>query len=65
MYPLILKVNILEVKQRVNQLLEHFPNGKILRPSLLYGKGDNFLTVSEMTKISPFLPVILDQQNPS
>ena len=42
-----------------NQLLKHFPNGKILRPSLLYGKGDNFFgQFSEMTKISPFLPVI-------
>ena len=42
-----------------NQLLEHFPNGKILRPSLLYGKGDNFFgQFSVMTKISPFLPVI-------
>ena len=41
------------------QLLEHFPNGKILRPSLLYGKGDNFFgQFSDMTKISPFLPVI-------
>ena len=42
-----------------NQLLVHFPNGKILRPSLLYGKGDNFFgQFSDMTKISPFLPVI-------
>ena len=42
-----------------NQLLEHFPNGTILRPSLLYGKGDNFFgQFSDMTKISPFLPVI-------
>ena len=42
-----------------NQLLEHFPNGKILRPSLLYGKGDNFFgQFSDMAKISPFLPVI-------
>ena len=42
-----------------NKLLEHFPNGKILRPSLLYGKGDNFFgQFSDMTKISPFLPVI-------
>ena len=42
-----------------NKLLEHFPNGKILRPSLLYGKGDNFFgQFSNMTKISPFLPVI-------
>ena len=42
-----------------NQLLEHFPNGTILRPSLIYGKGDNFFgQFSDMTKISPFLPVI-------
>ncbi len=42
-----------------NKLLKHFPNGKILRPSLLYGKGDNFFgQFSDMTKISPFLPVI-------
>ncbi len=42
-----------------NQLLEHFANGKILRPSLIYGKGDNFFgQFSDMTKISPFLPVI-------
>ena len=42
-----------------NKLLEHFPNGKILRPSLLYGRGDNFFgQFSNMTKISPFLPVI-------
>ena len=58
-YLLILKVNILEVTEGENQLLEHFPNGKILRPSLLYGKGDNFFgQFSDMTKISPFLPVI-------
>ena len=42
-----------------NKLLEQFPEGKILRPSLLYGKGDNFFgQFSEMTKISPFLPLI-------
>ena len=42
-----------------NKLLEHFPNGKILRPSLLYGKGDNFFgQFSDMATISPFLPVI-------
>ncbi len=42
-----------------NQLLKHFPNGKILRPSLIYGKGDNFFgQFSDMTKIFPFLPVI-------
>ena len=42
-----------------NQMLEHFPKGKILRPSLLFGKGDNFFgQFSEMSKISPILPVI-------
>ncbi len=42
-----------------NQLLGHFPNGKILRPSLLYGRGDNFFgQFSDMSKISPILPVI-------
>ena len=42
-----------------NKLLEHFPKGKILRPSLLYGKGDNFFgQFSNMTRVSPFLPVI-------
>ena len=42
-----------------NKLLEYFPNGKILRPSLLYGKDDNFFgQFSDMAKISPFLPVI-------
>jgi NADH dehydrogenase len=42
-----------------NKLLEHFPNGKILRPSLLYGKGDNFFgQFSDMATFSPFLPVI-------
>ena len=45
--------------QGENKLLEQFPNGKILRPSLIYGRGDNFFgQFSEMTKISPFLPVI-------
>ena len=32
-----------------NQLLEHFPNGKILRPSLLYGKGDNSVSYTHLT----------------
>ncbi len=42
-----------------SKLLKQFPNAKILRPSLLYGKGDNFFgQFSDMTKISPFLPVI-------
>lgn len=42
-----------------NQMLEHFPKGKILRPSLLFGKGDNFFgQFSEMSKFSPILPII-------
>ena len=42
-----------------NKLLENFPNGKILRPSLLYGKGDNFFgQFSDMAAISPVLPII-------
>ena len=41
------------------KLLENFPNGKILRPSLIYGNGDNFFgQFSDMANISPFLPVI-------
>ena len=37
-----------------NILLKYFPNGKILRPSLIYGKVDNFFgQFSEMTKFSP------------
>ena len=42
-----------------NKLLEHFPNGKILRPSLIYGRGDNFFgQFSDMASISPIIPVI-------
>ena len=41
------------------KLLENFPNGKIIRPSLLFGKGDNFFgQFSEMSSLSPFLPLI-------
>ncbi len=41
------------------KLLENFPNGKIIRPSLLFGKDDNFFgQFSEMASISPFLPLI-------
>ena len=41
------------------KLLENFPRGKILRPSLLYGEGDNFFgQFSDIASISPFLPVI-------
>ena len=40
-------------------LLEKFPMAKILRPSLLYGKGDNFFgQFSQIASISPFLPLI-------
>ena len=41
------------------KLLENFPRGKILRPSLLYGEGDNFFgQFSNIASISPFLPII-------
>ena len=41
------------------KLLERFPKAKILRPSLLYGKGDNFFgQFSQMASISPILPLI-------
>ena len=41
------------------KLLENFPNGKIIRPSLLFGKGDNFFgQFSQMASVSPFLPLI-------
>ena len=41
------------------KLLESFPKAKILRPSLLFGKGDNFFgQFSEMASLSPFLPLI-------
>ncbi len=41
------------------KLLENFPNGKIIRPSLLFGKGDNFFgQFSQMASLSPFLPLI-------
>ena len=41
------------------KLLEKFPKAKILRPSLLFGKGDNFFgQFSEMSSLSPFLPLI-------
>jgi NADH dehydrogenase len=41
------------------RLLEKFPMAKILRPSLLYGKGDNFFgQFSQMASISPILPLI-------
>ena len=41
------------------KLIEKFPNAKILRPSLLFGKGDNFFgQFSQMASLSPFLPLI-------
>lgn len=41
------------------RLLENFPKAKILRPSLLFGKGDNFFgQFSKMSSISPALPLI-------
>ena len=41
------------------RLLENFPKAKILRPSLLFGKGDNFFgQFSKMSSISPVLPLI-------
>ena len=41
------------------KLLENFPKGKIIRPSLIFGKGDNFFgQFSQMASLSPFLPLI-------
>ena len=41
------------------KLIEKFPNAKILRPSLLFGKGDNFFgQFSQMACLSPLLPLI-------
>lgn len=41
------------------RLLEKFPRAKILRPSLLFGKGDNFFgQFSQIASISPILPLI-------
>jgi len=41
------------------RLLEIFPKGKIVRPSLLFGKGDNFFgQFSKMASLLPFLPLI-------
>jgi len=41
------------------RLLENFPKAKILRPSLLFGKGDNFFgQFSKMSSISPVIPLI-------
>tara|TARA_B110000285_G_scaffold99788_1_gene113699 strand:+ start:946 stop:1860 length:915 start_codon:yes stop_codon:yes gene_type:complete len=41
------------------KLLSKFPSGKIIRPSIIYGDGDNFFgQFSKMASISPFLPLI-------
>ncbi|MDA9973415.1 complex I NDUFA9 subunit family protein [Alphaproteobacteria bacterium] len=41
------------------RLLEKFPKAKILRPSILFGKGDNFFgQFSQIASISPFVPLI-------
>ena len=41
------------------KLIEKFPKAKILKPSLLFGKGDNFFgQFSQMATLSPFLPLI-------
>ena len=41
------------------RLLENFPMAKIIRPSLLYGRGDNFFgQFSNMASISPIIPLI-------
>lgn len=40
-------------------VLKHMPEAVILRPSIVFGKEDQFFNrFSAMTKISPFLPVI-------
>ena len=41
------------------KLIKNFPKGKIIRPSLIFGKGDNFFgQFSQMASLSPFLPLI-------
>ncbi|MDA0916760.1 MAG: complex I NDUFA9 subunit family protein [Proteobacteria bacterium] len=41
------------------RLLENFPKGQIVRPSLLFGEGDNFFgQFSQMASVSPVLPLI-------
>ncbi|MAI29058.1 MAG: complex I NDUFA9 subunit family protein [Pelagibacteraceae bacterium TMED124] len=42
-----------------NELKKEFPNAVIVRPSVVFGKGDNFTNFfSKMSKFSPFLPLI-------
>ncbi len=41
------------------KLIKNFPKAKILRPSLLFGEGDNFFgQFSQMASLLPFLPLI-------
>ena len=41
------------------ELKKEFPNAVIVRPSVVFGKGDNFTNFfSKLSKISPFLPLI-------
>ncbi|MBM5782524.1 MAG: complex I NDUFA9 subunit family protein [Pelagibacterales bacterium] len=42
-----------------NSVLENFVNATILRPSIVFGKKDNFFNkFAQMSKTSPFLPLI-------
>jgi NADH dehydrogenase len=41
------------------ELKKEFPNSVIVRPSVVFGKGDNFtIFFSNLSKFSPFLPLI-------
>ena len=41
------------------ELRKEFPNSVIVRPSVVFGKGDNFTNFfSNLSKFSPFLPLI-------
>ena len=40
-------------------VLTHFPKATVLRPSLIFGRGDYFLTMfAELTRFLPFMPLI-------
>ncbi len=42
-----------------NEIRKNFPNAVIVRPSVVFGKGDNFINFFEkLSKFSPFLPLI-------